>query len=67
MTKKKMMVVNVTRSCETQEVTVTCQPNPDCADMDLDNPSFNIGAHAGGLNSGGTSRGWNGIPESRKS
>jgi len=45
----------------TQQVTVTCLPALACAEGDLDNPAFDIGAHPGGLNSGGTSKGWNAV------
>ncbi len=41
-----------------QNVTVTCQTLPECANSDIENPTFSEGAVAGYLNSGGHSNGW---------
>lgn len=60
-TKKKDDGSKCDKLMRTQEVTVTCQPPSECVGTLIDNPSFAIGANAGGLNSGGTSRGWNSI------
>ncbi len=60
-TKKKDDGGKCDKLMKTQQVTVTCLPPPICAEGSLDNPAFDIGAHAGGLNSGGTSRGWNAV------
>jgi hypothetical protein len=38
-----------------------CQFSAECTDGVFDNPGFNEGAVAGGMNSGGMSRGWNAL------
>ena len=60
-TRKKDDGSTCDKQMRSREITVTCQPMPDCVITDIENPSFNIGAQAGGINSGGISAGWNGI------
>ncbi len=60
-TKKKDDGSKCDELMRTQDVTVTCQQPSECAGTLIDNPSFAIGANSGGLNSEGTSRGWNSI------
>jgi len=60
-TKKKKDGSVCDKQMRTQQVTVNCQPAPDCIDSEIDNSSFSVGAHEGVLDAGGTSLGWTAI------
>ena len=59
--KKKDDGSNCDKQKRTQAITITCLSLPGCVNSVIDNPDFNLGAVAGGLNSGGMSRGWKAI------
>jgi len=48
-------------STYTKHINVICATSPNCNNFTIENASFNEGAIAGGLNSGGASNGWIGI------
>lgn len=45
----------------TQDIIIKCGSTADCQNTIITNPDFNLGAVAGGINSGGVSQGWRGI------
>lgn len=45
----------------TQDVIIACGNSVDCQNSAFNNPDFNLGAVAGGINSGGESQGWGSI------
>ncbi len=46
---------------KSQKVSISCSNLPDCSNSIFENSGFNIGAIAGGLNSGGALEGWIGV------
>lgn len=59
--KKKDDGGNCDKKERRQAIALNCLNSPDCITSVFDNPGFSEGAVAGGLNSGGMSRGWNAI------
>lgn len=45
----------------TQDIMIKCGSTADCQNSNITNPDFNLGAVAGGINSGGVSLGWSSV------